>query len=191
MPGRTPVPPARFRTFGERLPEHRIAQGSPMTRTTGRVGFAPGVFDLFHVGHLNILRRAKSQCDFLIAGVSSDELCLQKKGHLPYVPLQERLAIVAGIRYVDSVRVEEQPESPLASWYETPFDVIFKGDDCKESPTWRALTDDFARLGVRVVYFPYTVQTSSTLVAAALERAVGTLEPVGGRRPGGKQAVGA
>lgn len=136
------------------------------------VGFAPGVYDLFHVGHLNILERAKRECDHLIAGVTSDELCLEKKGHLPYVPLAERVAIVREISYVDEVVVEVLPDSPFGTWREIGFDVIFKGDDCRGTRQWRGLERDFAKAGVQVVYFPYTVHTSSTLLAAALSRAV-------------------
>ena len=131
------------------------------------VGYAPGVYDLFHVGHLNILRHAKSQCDWLIAGVVSDEMCLQTKGVEPVVPLAERLEVVAHILYVDQVHAETVPDK-LDTWELLRFDRIFKGDDWRGTPKGEKLERDFAAVGVEVVYFPYTVHTSSTRLRLAL-----------------------
>jgi len=132
-----------------------------------RVGYAAGAFDLFHVGHLNILRRAKSQCDFLIAGVVSDEMLEQTKGRRPVIPLAERLEIVSHIRFVDLAVAEVLPNK-IDTWQELRFDVFFKGDDWKGTPKGIALEDEFAAVGVEVVYFPYTTDTSSTMLRSAL-----------------------
>jgi glycerol-3-phosphate cytidylyltransferase len=136
-----------------------------------RVGYAPGVFDLFHVGHLNILRHAKEHCDVLIAGVVSDEMLLETKGRLPVVPLAERVEIIRSLRMVDEAVPETVPEK-LQVWNELRFDVIFKGDDWKGTPKGDKLESDFAKVGVEVVYFPYTVHTSSTMLREVLTRIV-------------------
>lgn len=133
-----------------------------------RVGYAAGAFDLFHVGHLNLLRQARQHCDHLIAGVVSDELLEATKGHRPVVPLAERLEIVAHVRYVDGVHAEVLPDK-LDTWRQLRFDVFFKGDDWKGTSRGERLEREFAALGVDVVYFPYTVHTSSTKLRAALE----------------------
>ncbi|WP_128433125.1 adenylyltransferase/cytidyltransferase family protein [Streptomyces cyaneus] len=132
-----------------------------------RLGYAPGVFDLFHVGHLNILRRARGHCDRLIAGVCSDDLVVRLKGRPPVVPLSERLQIVQSVRYVDETFVATVDDK-IGIWKEVGFDVIFKGDDWLGTEVWTALETEFARVGVKVVYFPYTVHTSSTLLRDAL-----------------------
>lgn len=132
-----------------------------------RLGYAPGVFDLFHVGHLNILRRARDHCDRLIAGVCSDDLVVRLKGRPPVVPLSERLQIVRSVRHVDETFVATVDDK-IAVWKELGFDVIFKGDDWLGTDVWRILETEFARVGVEVVYFPYTVHTSSTLLRDAL-----------------------
>jgi glycerol-3-phosphate cytidylyltransferase len=131
------------------------------------VGYAPGAYDLFHVGHLNILRHAKSQCDFLIAGVVSDEMLLQTKGVEPVVPLAERMEVVRHILYVDDVHAETVPDK-IDTWKLLRFDRIFKGDDWRGTPKGDKLERDFAEVGVEVVYFPYTVHTSSTKLRLAL-----------------------
>jgi glycerol-3-phosphate cytidylyltransferase len=136
-----------------------------------RVGYAPGVYDLFHIGHLNILRQARQDCDHLIAGVVSDHMALCAKGRLPVIPLAERLEIVRHITYVDEAVVETVPDK-LETWAQHPFDVIFKGDDWRGTPKGDKLESDFASVGVDVVYLPYTAQTSSTFLREALGRLV-------------------
>jgi glycerol-3-phosphate cytidylyltransferase len=133
-----------------------------------RIGYAPGAFDLFHVGHLNILKHAKSQCDYLIAGVVSDEILERAKGRLPVVPLAERLEIVKNITYVDKVYAEVLPDK-LQVWEELRFTVFFKGDDWRGTPEGKRLERAFGEVGVEVVYFPYTVHTSSSVLRTALE----------------------
>jgi glycerol-3-phosphate cytidylyltransferase len=133
-----------------------------------KIGYAAGAFDLFHIGHLNILRMAKRQCDFLIAGVVSDELCQLRKGRKPIVPLIERLEIVSEVGYVDRAFAETTPDK-LETWKELKFDVFFKGDDWRGTPQGIRLEQTFATVGVEVVYFPYTIHTSSTALRRALE----------------------
>ena len=133
-------------------------------------GYVPGVFDLFHVGHLNILRAAREQCDWLIAGVVTDDKAFRAKAKHPVIPLAERVAILQHITLVDEVVVEHHP-SKLDVWREHPFDVIFKGDDWKGTPKGHELESDFSAVGVQVAYFPYTVHTSSTLLRAVLNSA--------------------
>lgn len=133
-----------------------------------KIGYAAGGFDLFHVGHLNLLRQARARCDYLIAGVVSDELLIQNKGRPPVIPLAERLEIVSNIMFVDQAVAETLPDR-LQTWRQTPFDIFFKGDDWKDTPRGMALETDFAAVGVDVVYFPYTVHTSSTVLRRALE----------------------
>lgn len=133
-----------------------------------RIGYAAGAFDLFHVGHLNILRQARMRCDYLIAGVVSDEQLLIRKGRLPIVPLAERLAIVESIKFVDQAYPELLPNK-IDVWHECNFDVFFKGDDWRGSPAGMELERQFAEVGVCVEYFPYTLHTSSTILRRSLK----------------------
>jgi glycerol-3-phosphate cytidylyltransferase len=133
-----------------------------------RVGYAAGAFDLFHIGHLNILRNAKSYCDFLIAGVVSDEMLELSKGRAPVIPLGERMEIVKSVRYVDRTVADVLPNK-LDTWQDLHFDVFFKGDDWRGTRRGRQLERDFAEVGVEVVYFPYTMATSSTILRRALD----------------------
>ncbi|MGJ5751674.1 glycerol-3-phosphate cytidylyltransferase [Streptomyces puniciscabiei] len=133
-----------------------------------RTGYASGVWDLFHIGHLTILGRARRHCDRLVAGVASDELTKRLKGRPPVIPLAERMEIVRSVRYVDDVVVETHVDK-LQIWKQVGFDVVFKGDDWKGTPKWEILERRFAKVGVEVVYFPYTAHTSSTLLRRALE----------------------
>lgn len=140
------------------------------------MGYAPGAFDLFHIGHLNILKRAADNCDRLIVGVVSDEMLLKAKGRLPVIPLAERMEIVRNLRFVDAVHAEVLPDK-IDTWRQVGFDVIFKGDDWRGTPRGDRLERDFAAVGVTVHYFPYTVHTSSSL----LRRALAELERGSGR----------
>jgi len=133
-----------------------------------RTGYAPGAFDLFHVGHLNLLKHAKSRCDFLIAGVVSDEVLRSQKGATPVIPLAERLEIVRNIRFVDDAVAAIVPDK-LDIWRELRFDVFFKGDDWRGTEKGERLEREFAAVGVEVVYFPYTLSTSSTTLRRALD----------------------
>lgn len=135
---------------------------------TKRIGYAAGAYDLFHVGHLNILRRAREQCDHLIAGVVSDEMMALTKGVRPVIPLAERLEIVRSIRYVDEAIAETVPDK-LEVWRALKFTVFFKGDDWRGTEKGLRLEREFSAVGVEVVYFPYTVDTSSTALRRALD----------------------
>lgn len=134
------------------------------------IGYCPGVFDMFHVGHLNILRRAKTNCDFLIAGVVTDEVVELVKGQRPVVPLAERMEIVRALRVVDDVVADWSAEK-IDIWRQVRFDMIFKGDDWRGTPKGDRLEASFAEVGVKVVYFPYTQNTSSTLLRELLTAA--------------------
>lgn len=132
------------------------------------VGYTTGVFDMFHIGHLNILKRAKEKCDYLIVGVSTDELCLSYKHKAPIVPFVERKAIVEAIKYVDEV-VPQVDRNKFGAWENYKFDVMFVGDDWKGSPLFSALEERFKEVGVSIVYFPYTTGTSSTVLREKLD----------------------
>lgn len=133
-----------------------------------RIGYAAGAFDLFHVGHLNILRHAREHCDVLIAGVVSDEMLRTVKGIEPVVPTAERAEIVRHISYVDDVYIETRPMK-MDAWRDLHFTHFFKGDDWRGTEKGIALEREFAGVGVEVVYFPYTVHTSSSILRRTLE----------------------
>lgn len=132
------------------------------------VGYTTGVYDLFHVGHLNLLRQAKSQCDHLVVGVTTDELCHSRKGKYPVIPFEERVEIVRHIRFVDAV-VPQASMDKLEAWSRLKFDKMFVGDDWKGSDKWNELEQEFSKLGVEIVYFPYTTHTSSTKLRSVLD----------------------
>lgn len=131
------------------------------------VGYAPGVYDMFHIGHLNILRRAGLECDYLIAGVVTDEVVEQIKGHRPVVPLFERMEIVQSLRFVDEA-VPDDCIDKYDMWERIRFDVIFKGDDWRGTVKGERMEHAFAAVGCQVSYFPYTPTTSSTLLRGLL-----------------------
>jgi len=141
-----------------------------------RIGYAAGAFDLFHVGHLNLLRNAKERCDYLIAGVVSDEMLREVKGIEPVIPTSERAEIVRNLRFVDQVHVETTP-SKIDAWRDTHFTHFFKGDDWRGTPKGLLLEQQFAEVGVEVVYFPYTAHTSSTALRRALAAITGSAAP--------------
>lgn len=125
------------------------------------IGYTTGVFDLFHIGHLNILKRAKENCDYLIVGVTTDELTKIMKGNYPIIPFEERSLIVENIKCVDKVIPKKNLDN-TKNWYEHKFDVYFKGDDWKGTQKGIELEKEFEDLGVKIEYFPYTKGTSST-----------------------------
>lgn len=125
------------------------------------VGYVPGAWDMFHIGHLNILKRAKAQCDYLVAGVVTDESLVKAKGRPPIVTLEERMAVVRSLDVADEVVVDLSSRK-LDVWDRVRFDVLFKGDDWRGTPKGDQLEADMASVGVRVCYFPYTAHTSST-----------------------------
>ncbi|MBA0126049.1 adenylyltransferase/cytidyltransferase family protein [Haloechinothrix sp. YIM 98757] len=125
------------------------------------IGYAPGAYDLFHIGHLNLLRHASERCDHLVAGVVTDDVLEAAKAQRPVIPLHERIEIVRNIRYVDDA-VADPYVDKFESWRRYRFDVLFKGDDWRDTPAGRRLEALLSEVGARVVYFPYTVHTSST-----------------------------
>jgi len=134
-----------------------------------KIGYTTGVYDLFHIGHLNVLKRAKLECDYLIVGVTTDELCQSRKGKSPIIPFVERMEIVEHIDFVDEV-VPQVNMNKIEAWENLKFDKMFVGDDWKGSDKWNQLEKDFAAVGVEIVYFPYTTQTSSTKLREVLEK---------------------
>ncbi|PYZ96956.1 glycerol-3-phosphate cytidylyltransferase [Alteribacter lacisalsi] len=128
-----------------------------------KLGYTTGVFDLFHVGHLNILRKAKEQCETLIVGVSTDELVEAYKNKTPVIPHDERAEIVREIKYVDIV-VPQTDRNKFGAWEVLKFDAMFVGDDWKGSPLFSELENRFNEVGVDLVYLPYTRGVSSTMV---------------------------
>lgn len=145
-----------------------------------KVGYAAGAYDLFHIGHLNLLKHARGQCDYLIAGVVDDDLVELAKGKRPVIPLAERLEIVGSIKFVDEARAEVLQDK-IDTWREVGFHVFFKGDDWKGTPQGMNLERRFGEVGVEVVYFPYSLQTSSSLLRRALDAL--TRAPEAGREP--------
>jgi len=125
------------------------------------IGYVPGGFDLFHIGHLNILTEARLRCDILIAGVATDESLIRMKGRSPVIPFEERLKIVESLSLVDQA-VPDSSQNKQIAWRAHPFDVLFKGDDWRGTTKGVLLEQEMAVVGARVEYFPYTVRTSST-----------------------------
>ncbi|WP_238011403.1 adenylyltransferase/cytidyltransferase family protein [Dactylosporangium sp. AC04546] len=125
------------------------------------VGYTAGVFDMLHVGHLRLLQQARAQCDRLIVGVTTDELCQRRKHKTPLIPYSDRATMLRGLRCVDEV-VPQHHMDRIAAWDRLRFDVTFVGDDWRGTASWVAYESQFAEIGVRVVYFPYTAGVSST-----------------------------
>lgn len=128
-----------------------------------KVGYTTGVFDMFHIGHLNILKRAKEQCDYLIVGISTDELVQEYKNKTPIIPFEERADIVQAIDYVDKV-IPQINRDKFWAWKKINFDVMFVGDDWKGNDLFKEVEYEFKKVGVDVVYFEYTKDTSSTIL---------------------------
>lgn len=132
------------------------------------IGYTTGVYDLFHIGHLNLLKNAKGLCDKLIVGVTVDEL-VRYKNKRAVIPFAERLEIVRSIKYVDAAIPQEDIDK-FAAWQKLKFDILFVGDDWYQSERWQELETKFREVGVKVIYFPYTKGTSSTLINQTLIR---------------------
>lgn len=133
------------------------------------VGYTTGVFDLFHIGHLNVLRSAKSLCDKLIVGVTTDKLVAYKNRKV-IIPFNERVEIVRNLRCVDTVIPQESMDK-FGAWKRLKFDIMFVGDDWYESKEWLAYEKELKEVGVKIVYFPYTKGISSTIISKLIEKA--------------------
>lgn len=133
------------------------------------LGYTAGVYDMFHVGHLNILNRAKMHCDELVVGVTTDELASTKKGKPPVISYEERCDILRALRLVDHV-VPQSTFDKVEAWELYRFHVIFVGSDWQGTEAWNRYESEFALRNVQVMYFPYTSHTSSTLLRSALDK---------------------
>ena len=134
-----------------------------------KIGYTTGVFDLFHIGHLNILKRAKEQCEHLIVGISTDELVQAYKHKTPIIPFEERKEIVKSIKFVDQV-VPQTSMDKFQAWKNLNFNVVFVGSDWQGTKKWQEYEKQFGSVGVEVVYFPYTKGTSSTMLRSVLQQ---------------------
>lgn len=131
-----------------------------------KVGYTTGVFDLFHIGHLNILKKAKEECDFLIVGVTIDELVAYKNKQA-VIPFSERIEIVQSIKYVD-LAVPQKSMDKMKAWEVLNFNAMFVGSDWKGTEKWNTYESEFSKVNVEIVYFPYTQGTSSTILKQTL-----------------------
>ena len=132
------------------------------------IGYTQGTFDMFHIGHLNLIRNAKMHCDYLIVGGNADALVESYKHKKPIVPLEERAEIVRAIRYVDQVIITDTLDK-REIWNKIRFDEIYIGDDWKGNERWEKTGKQMEELGARLVYLPYTKDTSSTMLREKLK----------------------
>ncbi len=131
------------------------------------IGYTTGVFDLFHIGHLNLLKNAKALCDKLIVGVTVDEL-VKYKYKKSVIPFEERLEIVRNIKFVDAA-IPQVTMDKMEAWKKLKFDLMFVGDDWFNAPKWQEVEEKFKKVGVRIIYFPYTSGVSSTIINKAVD----------------------
>ena len=134
-----------------------------------KIGYTTGVFDLFHIGHLNILKRARLECDYLIVGITTDELAMSVKGEKPFISFEERVEIVESIKFVDEV-VPQTTYNKMKAWNNLKFDRMFVGDDWKDTKEWIQIEKDFSEYNVEIIYFSYTSHTSSTILRDILKK---------------------
>ena len=128
-----------------------------------KIGYTTGVYDMFHIGHLNIIKRAKEQCEYLIVGVTTDDLCFKRKKKCPIICETDRMEIVRAIRYVDEV-VPQEDMDKLAAVKKYRADVVFVGSDWKGTDAWNQYEKEFAEVGCTVVYLDHTDGISSTIL---------------------------
>ena len=131
------------------------------------IGYTTGVFDMFHIGHLNILKKAKEQCDFLIVGVSTDDLVRHDKGKTPIIPFENRCAIVEAIKYVDQV-VPQTDKNKFGAWEKYHFNKMFVGSDWKGTKVWNDFEKQLSPVGVDIIYLPHTDGISSSILREIL-----------------------
>ena len=128
-----------------------------------KIGYTTGVFDMFHIGHLNILRRAKEQCEYLIVGVSTDELVQEYKHKKTIIPFEQRVEILKAIRYVDKVVPQENMDK-ISAVKNYKANVVFVGSDWKGTATWDNYEKEFAKENCAVCYLEHTDGVSSTIL---------------------------
>ena len=132
------------------------------------IGYTTGVYDLFHIGHLNMLRDAKSQCDKLIVGVSTDEV-VKYKHKKSVIPFNERIRIVRSIKYVDAA-IPQNDRNKILAWKKIKFDILFVGDDWYGEKKWKEFEKTLKKKNIKIIYFPYTKGTSSTILNNTLKK---------------------
>lgn len=134
-----------------------------------KIGYTTGVYDMFHIGHLNIIKRAKECCEHLIVGVTTDELCLSRKGKLPIICEKDRVEIVSSIRYVDEVVLQSDMNKTEAV-KKYGVDAVFVGSDWKGTDAWKKYEKEFEQYGCSVVYLDHTDGISSTILRERLNK---------------------
>lgn len=134
-----------------------------------KIGYTTGVYDMFHIGHLNILRRAKEQCEVLVVGVTTDELCFKRKNKYPIINEKDRMAIVEAIRYVDKVMPQKDMDK-IKTVKELCADAVFVGSDWKGTDAWNKYEKDFGEVGCTVVYLDHTDGISSTILRNKIQK---------------------
>ena len=132
------------------------------------IGYTTGVYDLFHVGHLNILKQAKSLCEYLIVGVTIDEL-VSYKAKSAIIPFEDRLEIIESIKYVDKA-VPQASMDKFDAWKKYNFNAMFVGSDWQNTDKWIAFEKKFSEVDVKVEYFEYTSRISSSILRDLLLR---------------------
>lgn len=132
-----------------------------------KVGYTTGVYDMFHIGHLNVIKKAKEQCDYLIVGVTTDSLCYKRKKKFPIICEKDRMAIIKELRCVDEVLLQEDMDK-LNVVKKYHVDAVFVGSDWKGTESWNRYEKEFAEVGCTVVYIDHTDGISSTILRERL-----------------------
>lgn len=161
------------RQFGLESYDYKMASGRMNSQPQLKIGYLSGTFDLFHIGHLNLLRNAKQYCDYLVVGVHKDA---SHKGKTAFIPFEERMDIVRNIKYVDEVIPSEKEDCDVYLKGIVKYDYLFVGSDYKGTERFNRYESIFANTGVKIIYFPYTTGTSSTQLRDVLEKSATTKE---------------
>ena len=132
------------------------------------IGYTTGVFDMFHIGHLHLLKKAKNRCDYLIVGISTDELVEDYKGKTPIIPFEHRLEIVSALKFVDEV-IAITHRDKYQSYLDVGYNILFVGDDWQGSKIFNTLEEQLSESGATIEYFPYTKEVSSTQFRTILQ----------------------
>ena len=127
------------------------------------IGYTAGAFDVFHIGHLNLLKRAKENCDYLIVGVTTDDLVYRTKGKYPLSSLKERMEIISALKFVDEVVIQDDLDK-VKAWEKYHYNKLFSGDDWKNTERWKNYEKQLLKVGVETIYFPYTKEISSSKI---------------------------